>query len=194
MHPYIGFYDRHISSHLKGKSADVRRILEAMLAKGKTSFFIVVVGTLNLDQNDEPILPMPMLFDNLINAKGFDGKLIVADTNSADFKALAERTSDKTTIVQENLVSLLHSLASAGNAEIDLLYIGSSANEDHAGGVHGIKKMKAMPVLQDLLTDNTILVLDEKQKDSDIGHDIEAAASEYEKKPLVQNVLSGWIW
>ena len=194
MHPYLGFYDQNISKHLRGKASDTRKILEALLSKGKSSFFIVIIGTQNTDQNGEPVLPLPMLFDNLINARGFDGKLIVIDADPTDFKALAQRTSDKTTLVQEDYVSALHSLAANQQNDIDLIYFGESGDVKNKSSVIASRSMKALPVIQDILSDNTIVVLDDKQVESNVGQELATTASEYGKKPLVNNVLSGWSW
>jgi hypothetical protein len=194
MHPYLNFYDKQIAQHLKGKAQDMRKVLEALLSGGKRSFFIVIVGTLNVDQNGQNILPLPMLFDNLINSQGFDGKLIVVDSDASDFKALADRTSDKTTLIHDDFISVLHGLSISANVDIDLLFLGSSNDEIEDKSVATSKSMKAIPVIQDVLSDNSILVIDEEQKNRSIGQEIENVADEYEKQPILSSVLSGWRW
>lgn len=193
-HPYLDYFDKTYPQYLKGKFADYRRIFEGILAKRKNNLVFVVIGTCSEDQDGNPIHSIVKILDQFLNLKGVDGQLIVADIHQHNFDDLAAKTSNKTTLVQDDITSVLQSLASNVDKEIDLLFIGDEEEELESKGTIAKKTMKLLPILDETLSENSLLVLDCNQKNSNMGREIMGFAIDEEKKPFVNGAIVGWVW
>jgi hypothetical protein len=194
MNNFLAFFDKNFAPRLGNAAADYRKIIEMLLAKRKQNYLLIINGTASQDSKGQPIYPLAVIMDAFLNIPNIDGKLIVVDTDTSDFETLTKYTSDKTVLVNEELVNVLHGLASNPNAEIDLLFMGTSNNDLDARGTTIPKNLKTMPAIDDALSTHSMLVIDSNQQVSPLASDIQTCVEDFDKKCFLANSLQGWVW
>lgn len=192
MHPFIDFVAKNYQRFLGDSTLDFCKIFHMMLHKNKTNFVIVLVGNKNLVADSQGFISLAKLFDTLVNMRGYDGKLIVIDTDSETSQKLLNTTSDKVTVANDDWVTVLSSLAATLEKPVDLLFFDDGANNLVANTYS--KNTKPITVIDDVLDDDSILALGSTQKDGKLASEIDTWADDQGKKVIVNNRIVGWVW
>ncbi len=192
MHPFIDFVAKNYQRLLGASTLDFCKMLHMLLHKGKTSFTIVLVGNKNLIPDEQGFVSIAKIFDTLINARGFDGRLVVIDTDGANAQRLAATTSDKASIVTDDWMSTLSGLAASLQSPVDLLFFDDGGSSIVANTYS--KSTKPITLIDDVLDEGSVLVLAESQAGGKLLADIDTWADDQDKKPFVNGKLIGWTW
>ena len=191
-HPFIDFVSKNFQRFLGEGTLDLCKVLHLLLSSGKTRFNIVLVGNKNLIPDEKGFVSIAKVFDVMINLKGFDGSLIVIDPDNDHTQNLSDITSEKTSIVNDDYMTVLSGLAATLKEPIDLLFFSDGGNALISNTYS--KTAKPLTIIDDILDEKAILVLDESQMGSKLASDIDTWADESDKKAFVNNKLIGWVW
>lgn len=194
MHPFSDFVGKNYQRFLGPSVTDMCRVLEILLVQKRSNpnFKIVLVGNKNLVPAEQGFLSIAKIFDSLINIKGFDGHLVVIDVEGVYTEKLAAMTSDKTSIVNDDYLTVLSGMASTLQQPVDLLFFTEGGNTVVSNTYS--KNMKPVTIIDDILDEGSILVLDQEQRNSSLAAGLEAWVDEDGKKMIVSEHFAGWIW
>lgn len=195
MNNFLSHFDKNIAPRLGSLANDYRKIIQMLFAKNKQNYLFVFNGSLSQDPKGQPIFPLIIILDGFLNYAGVDGKLVVVENGNANLETLTKHTSDKTILVNDDLVNVLHGLANNPNAEIDLLFLGSQSSEDVDNrGTTIPKSIKAMPAIEDAIGTNCLVVIDHSQQGTQLSQEVESCADDEEKRCFLNGITKGWIW
>jgi len=194
MNPFLDFIAKNYQRFLGPATSDMCKVLEALLIQKRSNpnFKIIIVGNKNLVPAEQGFLSIAKIFDTLINIKGFDGHLIVVDAEGVYTDQLSAMTSDKTSIVNDDYMTILSGMASTLEQPIDLLFFTEGGNTVVSNTYS--KNMKPVTIIDDILDEGSLLVLDQEQRNSSLAASLESWADEDGKKLFVSQHFAGWIW
>jgi hypothetical protein len=198
---YLTFFEKKYGNAAKQSQTfhalqKIFTILTTQLG-GKTSFNIVLADCLHraLDKNETVYLPH--IFDEFFMVGGYGGRLILSDADGGALNKLAEKLSDKVTIIEGEVVPNLHSIGQALDEEIDLVYLGPSM-VDMSKAKSPMNNMKESLAIFNLTHGKTLVVCEEEEDGAGRHEMLEEFLSESgndEKKPCITTEkIKGWMF
>lgn len=169
------------------------KIFHELLKEEKQNYFIIETGTCRLENNFSGDGMSTILWDQFINI--FSGKVYSVDINENNVNFSRSKVSDKTSVILSDSVKFLNQLSNDDNLPfIDLLYLDSydlDWSNPHPSSFHHIKELLA---IKSKVLNNTIIVVDDNNKNAGKGRYIDEFMKNLNKTKLIDDYQIAWKW